>query len=56
MLHVHCSVFLGGVSVPVMNSHSGASLCVTMEKKEKHMEREAKRIKGLWHRQTAQVN
>lgn len=54
MLHVQCSVFWR-VSVPVMNSHSGASLCVTMEK-EKHMEREAKRIKGLWHRQTAQVN
>lgn len=43
--------------LPVMNSHSDASLCITMEKREKHMkrgdEREAERIKGLWHRQTA---
>lgn len=43
-----------------MNSHSDASLCITMEKRGKHRERgnerEAERIKGLWHRQTAQVN
>lgn len=33
-------------------------LCITMEKrgKQRRNEREAERIKGLWHRQTAQVN